>query len=59
MTMTCEWPSCSREAEHEVHLRGAAAPLNVCGAHRIEYLRNGLPEKKKAKADVQPSEAAG
>lgn len=57
--MTCEWPSCSREAEHEVHLRGAAAPLNVCGAHRIEYLRNGLPEKKKAKADVQPSEAAG
>ena len=41
----CEWPDCKRDAEHEVNKRGATtAPLNLCGTHRIEYLRNGLEQ---------------
>ena len=53
--MKCEWPKCKRGAEHEVMRRGEVL-LNLCGFHRMEYLRDGLP---KEKADVQASEVGG
>jgi hypothetical protein len=53
--MKCEWPGCDREAEHSVTLRGGKA-VNVCGAHRIEYLQHGFPKEKH---HVQAAEASG